>query len=162
MRKFWRPGKQSNKFIPTSNVSIIHWTILNVTLLTTFHVLGDHSWMQRYILLQHWLPVDRHHRAPSRYVKTQNYFSLHQGFISGSFSDFGDQFYVLTILFLSTYLPGTYTFKMAINPEYKIPEISFENNAALCNLHYNEVYASIHNCSHIRPWIFFCGSSNNR
>ena len=49
------------------------------------------------------------------------------------------------------YLPGTYTFKMAINPEYKIPEMSFENNAALCNLHYNEVYATIHNCSHIRP-----------
>ena len=50
-----------------------------------------------------------------------------------------------------TFSLGTYTFKMAINPEYKIPEISFENNAALCNLHYNEVYATIHNCSHIRP-----------
>merc|ERR1711862_55751 len=35
--------------------------------------------------------------------------------------------------------PGTYIFKMAINPEYKIPEMTFENNAALCNLHYNEV-----------------------
>jgi len=47
--------------------------------------------------------------------------------------------------------PGTYIFKMAINPEYKVPEITFENNAALCNLHYNEVHAHIHNCSHIRP-----------
>ena len=31
---------------------------------------------------------------------------------------------------------GTYTFKMAINPEYKVPEITFENNAALCTLYY--------------------------
>ena len=46
---------------------------------------------------------------------------------------------------------GTYIFKMAINPEYKVPEMTFENNAALCNLHYNEVYASITNCSHVRP-----------
>ena len=34
------------------------------------------------------------------------------------------------------FLPGTYTFKMAINPEYKVPEITFENNAALCTLYY--------------------------
>jgi len=47
--------------------------------------------------------------------------------------------------------PGVYVFKMAINPEYKVPEITFENNAALCNLHYNEVQAHIHNCSLIRP-----------
>ena len=34
------------------------------------------------------------------------------------------------------FLAGTYTFKMAINPEYKVPEITFENNAALCTLYY--------------------------
>ena len=46
---------------------------------------------------------------------------------------------------------GTYTFKMSINPEYKVPEITFENNAALCNLYYNEVQAIITNCSLVRP-----------
>ena len=40
------------------------------------------------------------------------------------------------ILLTPKFLPGTYTFKMAINPEYKVPEITFENNAALCTLYY--------------------------
>ena len=34
------------------------------------------------------------------------------------------------------FISGTYIFKMAINPEYKVPEITFENNAALCTLYY--------------------------
>jgi len=46
---------------------------------------------------------------------------------------------------------GVYTFKMAINPEYKVPETTFENNAALCTLHYNEMQAVINNCSLVRP-----------
>jgi len=51
-----------------------------------------------------------------------------------------------------TELPiGVYTFKMAINPEYKIPETTFENNAALCTLHYNEMQAVINNCTLVRP-----------
>ena len=58
--------------------------------------------------------------------------------------------FILTSLTL-LYNLGVYVFKMAINPEYKVPEITFENNAALCNLHYNEVHAHIHNCSLIRP-----------
>ena len=49
------------------------------------------------------------------------------------------------------FLLGVYTFKMAINPEYKIPETTFENNAALCTLHYNEMQAVINNCSLVRP-----------
>jgi lysyl oxidase-like protein 2/3/4 len=33
---------------------------------------------------------------------------------------------------------GTYLFKMAINPEYKVPETSFENNCAICTLYYRK------------------------
>ena len=148
MRKFWRPGKQSNKFISTSNVSnpLKHIKCDIADHLSCFR--GSQLDAKIYIITT---LIASGQTSQSSHQVCQNYFSLYQGFISGSFSDFGDQFYVLMIQFLSTYLLGTYTFKMAINPEYKIPEISFENNAALCNLHYNEVYASIHNCSHIRP-----------
>ena len=47
--------------------------------------------------------------------------------------------------------PGTYVFKMSINPEYKVPEISFENNAALCTLYYSQMTAVINNCTLTRP-----------
>ena len=58
---------------------------------------------------------------------------------------------------------------MAINPEYKIPEITFENNAALCTLYYrysncqthptsppltgsfSQMTAVINNCTLVRP-----------
>ena len=58
---------------------------------------------------------------------------------------------------------GTYIFKMAINPEYKVPEITFENNAALCTLYYrcsrgplitslsSQMTAVINNCTLVRP-----------
>ncbi|XP_066951338.1 lysyl oxidase homolog 2 isoform X2 [Macrobrachium rosenbergii] len=47
--------------------------------------------------------------------------------------------------------PGTYTFKLAVNPELKVPEISFDNNAAVCELIYRETNAWIGNCSLTRP-----------
>ena len=46
---------------------------------------------------------------------------------------------------------GTYVFKMAINPEYKIAEVTFENNAALCVLYYSQMTAVINNCTLVRP-----------
>ena len=46
---------------------------------------------------------------------------------------------------------GTYIFKMAINPEYKVPEITFENNAAVCSLYYSQMTAVINNCTLTRP-----------
>ena len=46
---------------------------------------------------------------------------------------------------------GTYVFKMAINPEYKIAEVTFENNAALCILYYSQMTAVINNCTMVRP-----------
>lgn len=46
---------------------------------------------------------------------------------------------------------GTYTFRLAINPEYKVAEQTFENNAAVCTLIYTQQYASINNCSYTRP-----------
>jgi len=46
---------------------------------------------------------------------------------------------------------GTYTFKMSINPEYKVPEITFENNAAFCTLYYSQMTAVINNCTLVRP-----------
>ena len=48
---------------------------------------------------------------------------------------------------------GTYTFKMAINPEYKVAEKTFTNNAAQCVLVYTQQYASIYNCTLTMPEI---------
>ena len=64
---------------------------------------------------------------------------------------------VFIILFYSILLctvysnVGTYIFKMAINPEYKVGEITFENNAALCSLYYSQMTAVINNCTLTRP-----------
>jgi len=46
---------------------------------------------------------------------------------------------------------GTYTFKMSINPDYKVAETTFENNAAICTLHYSQMSAMINNCTFARP-----------
>jgi lysyl oxidase-like protein 2/3/4 len=51
-----------------------------------------------------------------------------------------------------TELPtGVYTFKLSINPEFKVAEQTFENNAALCTLQYTQQYALINNCTYTRP-----------
>ncbi|XP_040576272.1 lysyl oxidase homolog 2B [Lepeophtheirus salmonis] len=47
--------------------------------------------------------------------------------------------------------PGIYTFRMAINPEYKVAEQSFENNAVECVLTYTQQYALMSNCTIGRP-----------
>ncbi|CAB0044267.1 unnamed protein product [Trichogramma brassicae] len=47
--------------------------------------------------------------------------------------------------------PGSYTFKVAVNPELKIGEMTFENNAATCKLLYTENYARVHSCVMGRP-----------
>lgn len=46
---------------------------------------------------------------------------------------------------------GTYTIKISINPEFKVGEMSFENNAATCTLLYTETYARIFDCKMERP-----------
>lgn len=46
---------------------------------------------------------------------------------------------------------GTYTIKISINPEFKVGEMSFENNAARCTLLYTETYARIFDCKMERP-----------
>ena len=46
---------------------------------------------------------------------------------------------------------GTYTFRMAINPEYKVAEKTFTNNAVQCVLIYTQQYASIYNCTLTEP-----------
>ena len=46
---------------------------------------------------------------------------------------------------------GTYTFKMSINPEYKVAEKTFTNNAVQCVLVYTQQYASIYNCTLTEP-----------
>ena len=46
---------------------------------------------------------------------------------------------------------GTYIFQMAINPEFKVAEKTFENNMAVCTLIYTQQYASVSNCSYARP-----------
>jgi lysyl oxidase-like protein 2/3/4 len=40
---------------------------------------------------------------------------------------------------------------VAVNPEFKIAEQTFENNAATCNFLYTESYAHVFNCSLERP-----------
>lgn len=46
---------------------------------------------------------------------------------------------------------GEYIMKVAVNPEFKIAEMSFENNAATCTLLYTETYAKVFNCKMERP-----------
>ena len=41
---------------------------------------------------------------------------------------------------------------MAINPEFKVAEKTFENNVAICTLIYTQQYASVSNCTYARPW----------
>ncbi|XP_018017480.1 lysyl oxidase homolog 2 isoform X3 [Hyalella azteca] len=47
--------------------------------------------------------------------------------------------------------PGDYTFKLEINPDFKVGEQSFMNNAARCELKYSVNSAWIGNCSLGRP-----------
>lgn len=47
--------------------------------------------------------------------------------------------------------PGQYTFKVAVNPEFKVGEMSFDNNAAICRLLYTETFATVHSCVMGRP-----------
>ncbi|XP_055551210.1 lysyl oxidase homolog 2B, partial [Wyeomyia smithii] len=46
---------------------------------------------------------------------------------------------------------GLYTLRIAVNPEFKVPEISYENNAAVCSLLYTETYARAYDCKIMRP-----------
>ncbi|XP_058792586.1 lysyl oxidase homolog 3A isoform X2 [Phymastichus coffea] len=47
--------------------------------------------------------------------------------------------------------PGSYTLKVAVNPEAKVGEMSFDNNAATCKLLYAETFAKVHSCVMGRP-----------
>lgn len=52
---------------------------------------------------------------------------------------------------ISELVPGVYKIEISINPEFKIPEISYDNNSAFCNLLYTETYARISDCVLKRP-----------
>ncbi|XP_052772902.1 lysyl oxidase homolog 3-like isoform X2 [Mya arenaria] len=43
--------------------------------------------------------------------------------------------------------PGMYTLKIELNPNMNVPEISYENNVARCNLYFNSIQARVYNCS---------------
>lgn len=43
-------------------------------------------------------------------------------------------------------------FQVAVNPEFKVGEMSFDNNAAICRLLYTETFATVHSCIMGRPW----------
>ncbi|GBL85108.1 Lysyl oxidase 2A [Araneus ventricosus] len=47
--------------------------------------------------------------------------------------------------------PGIYKFKVSINPEFKVAELNYDNNAAVCNMFYNAVSVRIFNCTLQRP-----------
>ncbi|XP_026812005.1 lysyl oxidase homolog 2 [Rhopalosiphum maidis] len=42
--------------------------------------------------------------------------------------------------------PGLYTLKVSVNPEHKIPEMTYDNNAAVCSMFYSETFVKIHDC----------------
>uniref|UniRef100_A0A2S2NX79 Lysyl oxidase 4 n=2 Tax=Schizaphis graminum TaxID=13262 RepID=A0A2S2NX79_SCHGA len=42
--------------------------------------------------------------------------------------------------------PGLYTLKVSVNPEHKIPEMTYANNAAVCSMFYSETFVKIHDC----------------
>ena len=46
---------------------------------------------------------------------------------------------------------GTYTIKISVNPEFKVPEMSYENNAAVCTFMYTQSYARVYDCKIQRP-----------
>ena len=52
---------------------------------------------------------------------------------------------------ISELQPGEYVFKVAVNPEFKVGEMSFDNNAAICRLLYTETFATVHSCTMGRP-----------
>lgn len=47
--------------------------------------------------------------------------------------------------------PGTYYFKVSVNPELKVAELSYDNNAATCIVHFDYVSAQVYNCTLGRP-----------
>ncbi|XP_077507111.1 lysyl oxidase homolog 2-like isoform X1 [Amblyomma americanum] len=46
---------------------------------------------------------------------------------------------------------GHYMLKVSINPDFKLAEISYDNNAAVCDLIYTQTYAAVTNCTLGRP-----------
>ncbi|XP_044754484.1 endoplasmin-like [Coccinella septempunctata] len=52
---------------------------------------------------------------------------------------------------ISDIKPGVYTMKVVVNPEFKVAEMSYENNAALCTFYYSETYGTVTNCTVQRP-----------
>lgn len=58
-------------------------------------------------------------------------------------SDSGENFAMRRIFFC---------FQVAVNPELKVGEMSFDNNAAICRLLYTETFATVHSCIMGRPW----------
>lgn len=46
---------------------------------------------------------------------------------------------------------GSYILKISVNPEFKVAEMSFDNNAAVCNLLYTDTYARVDGCRLARP-----------
>ncbi|KAI5713904.1 hypothetical protein M8J76_007540 [Diaphorina citri] len=47
---------------------------------------------------------------------------------------------------ISELASGLYTFKVSINPEYKVPEQRYDNNAVTCTLYYVQTYVKLYNC----------------
>uniref|UniRef100_A0A146LUF5 Lysyl oxidase 2 n=1 Tax=Lygus hesperus TaxID=30085 RepID=A0A146LUF5_LYGHE len=52
---------------------------------------------------------------------------------------------------ISDLLPGQYVFKVSINPEFKVPEMSFDNNAAICQMVYTGTETHLYDCQLTRP-----------
>ncbi|XP_064631016.1 lysyl oxidase homolog 2-like [Lineus longissimus] len=46
---------------------------------------------------------------------------------------------------------GRYTLKVRVNPDNKVPELSYDNNLVTCDLYYQGSYAKATNCKHVKP-----------
>lgn len=72
------------------------------------------------------------------------------------FSLNGPRYYKISDMFNTILLLLTKCFactfcQVAVNPEFKVAEMSFDNNAAICELIYGESSAWVGNCSLARP-----------
>lgn len=43
--------------------------------------------------------------------------------------------------------PGDYQLRLAVNPDQKVSELSYDNNDVLCRFLYTEHHTSVSNCS---------------
>jgi lysyl oxidase-like protein 2/3/4 len=57
----------------------------------------------------------------------------------------------LILILIFWFLGENAILQVVINPDFKVAEMSFDNNAVVCTLYYGQQYATLFNCSLQRP-----------